>query len=84
MIQLVSWLVFGLVVGAIAKWFYPVEGEHGAGVTIGIGVVGSFVGGLASYLLAGGASVYQPAGFAFAILGAVATIAAWKWYSSQP
>ena len=84
MIQFVTWVVFGLIVGSMAKWFYPVaDDEHGAMTTLGVGVVGSFVGGLASYLLAAGENTYHPAGFVFAILGAVGTLAAWKWYSQQ-
>lgn len=84
MIQLVTWVVFGVIVGTVAKWFYPVDdGEYGMAATLGVGVVGSFVGGVASYLLAAGSSPYHPAGFVFAILGSVGTLVAWKWYSSQ-
>lgn len=84
MIQFVTWVVFGVIVGTVAKWFYPVDdGKHGMLETLGVGVVGSFVGGLASYVLAAGHSPYSPAGFVFAIVGAVATLAAWNWYSQQ-
>jgi len=83
-IQFVTWVVFGVIVGSVAKWFYPVDdGKHGMLATLGVGVVGSFVGGLASYVLAAGHSPYNPAGFVFAIVGAVATLAAWNWYSQQ-
>jgi len=84
MIAIVVWVVFGLIVGSIAKMFFPIGDEHGLLGTVGVGVVGSFVGGLVNYAMAGGADPYHPAGFALAILGAVATCAAWKWYSSQP
>ena len=84
MISLIVWIVFGLIVGTVSKWFYPLEGDNqGMLTTVAVGVVGSFVGGMASYLLAHGSDQYQPAGFALSILGGVGCCAAWHWYSKQ-
>jgi len=84
MITLIVWVVFGLIVGTVSKWFYPLENDNqGMLTTVAVGVVGSFVGGMASYLLAHGTDQYNPAGFAFSILGGVACCAAWHWYSKQ-
>ena len=50
--NIIGWLLFGLVVGAIAKFLMPGRDPGGWIVTILLGVAGSFVGGfLASTLL---------------------------------
>jgi uncharacterized membrane protein YeaQ/YmgE (transglycosylase-associated protein family) len=48
---ILSWIILGLVAGALAKWLMP--GRDGGGwiMTILLGVAGAFVGGyLGSYL----------------------------------
>jgi len=40
------WILLGLVAGAIAKWIHPGPDPGGWIVTILIGIVGAFVGGL--------------------------------------
>ena len=42
---LLSWVVFGLVTGAIARFFVPWSGAYGLVVTAVIGVVGALLGG---------------------------------------
>ena len=42
---LLSWVVFGLVTGAIARFFVPGSGIYGLVVTAVLGVVGALVGG---------------------------------------
>ena len=42
---LLSWVVFGLVTGAIARFFVPGSGVYGLVVTAVLGVVGALVGG---------------------------------------
>jgi uncharacterized membrane protein YeaQ/YmgE (transglycosylase-associated protein family) len=47
----ISWIVLGLIAGALAKWLMP--GKDGGGwiVTILLGIAGAFVGGyLGSFL----------------------------------
>lgn len=43
--NLIAWVVLGLLAGAIAKAIYP--GAQGGGIlsTIVLGIIGSFVGG---------------------------------------
>ncbi|GAA4619387.1 GlsB/YeaQ/YmgE family stress response membrane protein [Saccharopolyspora hordei] len=43
---IVGWIVLGLVVGALAKAIMPGEDGGGVLVTMLLGVVGAFVGGL--------------------------------------
>jgi uncharacterized membrane protein YeaQ/YmgE (transglycosylase-associated protein family) len=73
MINLLVWVVYGLVVGLISKAIYRYkDSPKGFLSTLAIGVCGSFVGGFVSYL-AGGGSPLQPAGIALGVLGGVVT-----------
>jgi uncharacterized membrane protein YeaQ/YmgE (transglycosylase-associated protein family) len=42
---MISWIVMGLVAGALAKWIMPGNDPGGLIVTILIGIAGAFVGG---------------------------------------
>ena len=42
---ILSWIIFGLIAGAIAKWLHPGQDPQGCIVTILIGIAGAFVGG---------------------------------------
>ncbi len=46
-----SWIVFGLIAGVIAKFIMPGRGPGGIIVTIVIGIVGAVVGGYVGHLL---------------------------------
>lgn len=80
--DIIAWIILGLLAGAIAKAIYP--GHQGGGIfaTIGLGIVGAIVGGwLGNILLgtSGGASVGAltiPSLF-FAVLGAIVVILIW-------
>lgn len=43
-----SWIVFGLIAGIIAKWIMPGKENLGVLVTIMLGIVGAVVGGYIS------------------------------------
>jgi uncharacterized membrane protein YeaQ/YmgE (transglycosylase-associated protein family) len=45
MLDVLAWIVFGLIVGVIAKAILPGKDPGGAFVTIVIGIVGSLIGG---------------------------------------
>ena len=67
--NIIGWLLFGLVVGAIAKFLMPGRDPGGWIVTILLGVAGSFVGGfLASTLMGSGNTT---AGWSGSIIGAM-------------
>ncbi|KKD01060.1 GlsB/YeaQ/YmgE family stress response membrane protein [Photobacterium sp. WH77] len=46
-----SWIILGLIAGALAKWLMP--GKDGGGwiVTMALGIVGAFVGGWVGSLI---------------------------------
>jgi uncharacterized membrane protein YeaQ/YmgE (transglycosylase-associated protein family) len=67
---ILSWILFGLVVGVIAKLLTPGRDPGGFIITTLLGIVGAVVGGFlgqATGLYAEG----QPAGWLMSILGAV-------------
>ncbi len=48
---IISWLIFGLLVGAVAKFIMPGKDPGGIIVTSLIGIAGAFIGGLISSFL---------------------------------
>ena len=73
--MLIGWLVFGLIVGAIARFIHPGRDPMSWGGTLILGVVGSFVGGGIAYIFNFGTSLLQPANWIMSILGAVLLLA---------
>jgi uncharacterized membrane protein YeaQ/YmgE (transglycosylase-associated protein family) len=67
---LLSWMVYGIVVGIIAKAIHPGEDPVGFLPTILIGILGSYAGGLISWLLGFG-TLGSPSGILMGVLGAV-------------
>ena len=71
------WIVFGLVVGVVAKFVMPGRDPGGMIVTIVLGIVGALLGGWIGRAL----GVYQPgqpAGFIMAVIGAVVVLAVYR------
>lgn len=78
LLLLLGWVVFGGVVGLIARAIFPGRQSMGWVGTILLGIGGSLVGGmLANFLFGGGGSLFvmQPTGWVGSILGALATLA---------
>ena len=70
MFGILGWIVFGLVVGVIAKLLTPGKDPGGLIVTILIGIAGAVVGGYVGRTL-GWYGPEEPAGFIVATLGAI-------------
>lgn len=69
---ILSWLLFGLIVGALAKWLMPGKDPGGLFVTILIGIAGAMVGGfLASLIGIGGVSGFNFGSMMIAVAGAL-------------
>ncbi len=49
---ILSWIIFGLIAGILAKWIMPGKDGGGFFMTILLGIVGAVVGGSISALLA--------------------------------
>jgi uncharacterized membrane protein YeaQ/YmgE (transglycosylase-associated protein family) len=72
LITILTWIVFGFVVGLIARAVVPGTQPMSFPGTVLLGVAGSFVGGLVANLLAGNAALQlHAAGFIGSILGAI-------------
>lgn len=74
---IIGWVVFGLIVGALAKLVMPGKDPGGMIVTALIGIVGAVLGGFIGQAL----NLYgpdEPAGFLMALLGAVLLLAGYR------
>jgi uncharacterized membrane protein YeaQ/YmgE (transglycosylase-associated protein family) len=73
MLGILGWIVFGLIVGVIAKLVMPGRDPGGFVVTILLGIAGALVAGFLGRL----AGLYGPndaAGFIMSTLGAIALL----------
>lgn len=69
---IITWLVMGLIVGALAKWIMPGKDPGGLIVTIIIGIVGAMIGGWLSTVLGmGGVDGFNLGSIAMATVGAL-------------
>ncbi|NMG06739.1 GlsB/YeaQ/YmgE family stress response membrane protein [Brasilonema sp. UFV-L1] len=80
--NLIAWIVLGLIAGAIAKAIYP--GRQGGGIlsTMILGIIGAFAGGSIVTLLETGtlqltAATLSIPGLIVAIIGAMVAIFIW-------
>jgi uncharacterized membrane protein YeaQ/YmgE (transglycosylase-associated protein family) len=75
-----SWIIFGLIAGVLAKWIMPGPNPSGCIVTIILGVVGAMVGGfIGTHLLGlGPVSGFNIQSFFLAILGAIVLLALYR------
>jgi uncharacterized membrane protein YeaQ/YmgE (transglycosylase-associated protein family) len=71
MINIIGAILSGLVVGALARWFYPGAVEMGWLATIGLGIGGSLLAGL---ITSRGNREFSRAGCLASLLGAMALI----------
>lgn len=77
MTGILGWIVFGLVVGAIAKLLMPGRDGGGIIVTTVLGIVGALIGGFVGQAM----GLYGPgeaAGFFMALIGAVIVLAIYR------
>lgn len=67
-----SWLIFGLLVGALAKWIMPGKDPGGIFITTLLGIAGAMVGGfLASLIGIGSVSGFNIGSVIIAVAGAM-------------
>jgi uncharacterized membrane protein YeaQ/YmgE (transglycosylase-associated protein family) len=70
-VLVLSWLVVGLLAGAVARFLVPGRDPMGCLGTILLGVVGSFVGGFLWELIQFHRFELRPIGFIGSVVGAV-------------
>ena len=74
---ILSWILFGLVVGVIAKLLMPGRDPGGFIVTILLGIAGALVGGFVGQAM-GLYGENQGAGWIMSILGAIVLLALYR------
>ncbi len=72
--HVLGWILFGLVVGVVAKLLTPGRDPGGFIVTILLGIAGAFVGGWVGRAI-GWYQPGDPVGFLMAVLGAIIILA---------
>ena len=77
-------ILFGMLVGAAAQLILG-RGSGGVdwGLALAAGLLGSFVGGLLTSLLAGDGLDLRPSGIIGSLVGAVLLTALWRWWSGR-
>ena len=73
MFGILGWIVFGLIVGAIAKLLMPGKDPGGIIITMLLGVVGALLGGFVGRSL-GMYRANEGAGFLMSIVGAIVVL----------
>ncbi|MBI1735278.1 MAG: GlsB/YeaQ/YmgE family stress response membrane protein [Candidatus Rokubacteria bacterium] len=75
--DILLWIVFGLVVGIVAKFLMPGRDPGGIFITIILGIVGAMLGGWVGRVM-GFYREGEPAGFLMAVVGAVIVLAIYR------
>lgn len=79
----IGWIVFGLVVGIIAKLVVPGRDPGGLVLTMGLGIVGALVGGYLGRIL-GLYGPNDPVGFLMALGGAILLLVLYRAVAGRP
>ena len=82
MFGILGWIVFGLVVGIIAKLLMPGRDPGGIVVTMLLGIVGAVLGGYMGRAM----GLYGPneaAGFLMSLLGAVVLLVVYRLFARR-
>lgn len=78
-----GWIVFGLVVGVVAKFLMPGRDPGGFVVTAILGIVGAVIGGFIGRTL-GWYGTGDPVGFVMALVGALILLIVYRALTGRP
>ena len=82
MFGILGWILFGLIVGIIAKLLMPGRDPGGFIITILLGIAGALLGGFIGRAM-GLYGPGQPAGFFMALLGSIALLALYRMMAGR-
>jgi uncharacterized membrane protein YeaQ/YmgE (transglycosylase-associated protein family) len=69
---ILAWIVFGFIIGLIARAVVPGKQSMGFVMTTLLGIAGSLIGGLVASALSGGQTTgFQTSGFIGSLIGAI-------------
>jgi uncharacterized membrane protein YeaQ/YmgE (transglycosylase-associated protein family) len=83
---IITIIVIGLIAGALARLVVPGKQDMSIGMTLLIGILGSFLGGFLGYLLFhkdGDDGFLQPAGILGSFIGAIIVLLLWIKFSGR-
>jgi uncharacterized membrane protein YeaQ/YmgE (transglycosylase-associated protein family) len=75
--DVIIWVIFGLVVGVVAKFLMPGRDPGGFIITIVFGIVGALLGGWLGRVI----GIYrpgEPVGFIMAVVGAIIVLLVYR------
>ena len=81
--EIVVWLIIGLVAGFIARAVVPGNDSMGVVGTIVLGLIGSLIGGFLANLLFEGEGDFRMAGIIGSIIGAILALLAYRAINSR-
>jgi len=81
--SVIGWIIFGLIVGIVAKFVMPGRDPGGFIVTVLLGVAGALLGGY----LGRAVGLYQegdPVGFIMAVVGSIVLLILYRVVAGRP
>ena len=87
MLDVITWIIFGLIAGTIAKAIMPGRDPGGVVITILLGIVGSLIGGFIGRTLLGYGRINEIGDFSrpgflmslvFAVIGSIILLAIYR------
>ena len=79
--SIIGWILFGLIIGVVAKLIMPGPDPGGMILTILLGIVGALIGGFIGRML-GWYGEGDPVGFIMAVIGAIVVLFGYRKISS--
>jgi uncharacterized membrane protein YeaQ/YmgE (transglycosylase-associated protein family) len=79
--SIIGWILFGLIVGVVAKLIMPGPDPGGMILTSLLGIVGALIGGFIGRML-GWYGEGDPVGFIMAVIGAIVVLFGYRKISS--
>lgn len=71
----ISWVIFGLIAGVLAKWIMPGTYQIGFVMTTVLGIVGAVVGGyISTFFGKGQVDGFNFGSFSVAVIGAIVVL----------
>ena len=76
--HIIGWILFGLIVGIVAKFLMPGRDPGGFVLTAILGIVGALVGGFVGRVLGWGRDG-DPVGFIMAVVGSIIVLVIYRF-----
>lgn len=72
---IISWIIFGMIAGILAKWIMPGKNGGGFMLTIVLGIIGAVVGGyISTFFGYGKVDGFNFGSFMVAVIGAIVVL----------